>query len=95
MITGSVCLRIQHSELDIFGIAQQARERIETAVRTGDLPLLLANYDDKGMMALAAQHLKNTRLGDFKSWLTRVLRNDKAPALVNAIKRNLPQIQPV
>ena len=56
--------------------------------------MLLANYDNKGLMALAAAHLKSSRLVDFESWLVRVLRNDKVPALVTAIRNNLPAIQP-
>lgn len=84
----------QTSELNIEEIAQQAKGRIEEALQEQDLTKLLANYDNKGLMALAAKHLKQSKLADFNSWLTRVLVNDTEPALVAAIKSNLPQIQP-
>jgi hypothetical protein len=54
--------------------------------------LLLANYDNKGLLALAATHLKRTRLRDFENWLTRILRNDKAPAVTAAIRASLPNV---
>ena len=80
--------------LDIPGIAQSAAERINSALRNDDLPMLLANYDNKSLMALAASHLKKSRLADFESWLTRVLRNNKVPALTEAIRSALPQVEP-
>ncbi len=84
----------QTTALNITGIAQQAKNRIEEAMRDGDLPKLLANYDNKGLMALAATHLKRSKVVDFESWLTRVLRNNSEPALVTAIHNSLPEIQP-
>jgi energy-coupling factor transporter ATP-binding protein EcfA2 len=84
----------QTAALDISDIAQRATTRIQEALRDEDIPKLLANYDNKGLMALAATHLKNSRLVAFESWLTRVLRNNKAPALVAAIHSCLPEIQP-
>jgi len=80
--------------LDIADIAQKATDRINAALQNGNLPMLLANYDNKALMAAAAKHLKSSRLADFESWLTRVLRNDKVPALTTAIRNNLPTIQP-
>lgn len=84
----------QTAALNIEVIAQEARTRIETALGDRDLPKLLANYDNKGLMALAASHLKAKKLADFESWLTRVLRNNKAPKLVTALRSNLPDILP-
>lgn len=80
------------TELDITEIAENAKERIKNALKNKDLPLLLACYDNKGLIALAAQHLKNSRLKDFESWITRVLRVDRVPALVMAIRDTLPKI---
>lgn len=80
------------TELDITEIAENAKERIKTALQTKDLSLLLACYDNKGLIALAAQHLKNTRAKDFESWITRVLRGNKVPALVIAMRDTLPKI---
>jgi energy-coupling factor transporter ATP-binding protein EcfA2 len=83
----------QTTSLDISSISEKARSRIKAALDTEDLPLLLANYDNKALLALAAQHLKTSKRKDFESWLTRVLRSDKAPALIAAIKQSLPAIQ--
>ncbi len=83
----------QTVSLDISSISKMARSRIKMAFETDDLPLLLANYDNKALLALAAQHLKTSKRKDFESWLTRVLRNDRAPALIAAIKQSLPVIQ--
>ena len=82
----------QTAGLNVAEIAAYATDRITSALREHDLPALLANYDNKGLMALAAKHLKKSRLQDFESWLTRVLRSDKAPALVLEIRKVLPEI---
>lgn len=84
----------QTAALNIADIAQQAIDRIEKALRDGDLPKLLANYDNKGLMVIAATHLKRSKLVDFESWLTRVLGNDSEPELVTAIHNCLPKIRP-
>jgi AAA domain, putative AbiEii toxin, Type IV TA system len=80
------------AELDIAAIAQAARDRINHALQTNDLPLLLAHYDHKALFSLVPKYLKPSRLPDFESWLTRVLRNDRAPALIVALRANLPTI---
>ena len=76
--------------LDIADISREATERIQVALRDQDLATLLANYDNKSLMALAARHLKNQSLANFKSWLIRVLRNNKIPALDTANSRQPP-----
>jgi hypothetical protein len=83
----------QTASLDINDIAQKARDRIQVAIDEVNLPKLLANYDNKGLMALAATHLKALRLGDLESWLTRVLRNNSQPKLTTVIKAILPSIR--
>lgn len=82
------------NSLNIADIALSARNRINSALQDDDLPKLLANYDNKAMMALASVYLKSSRLADFESWLARVLRNNKVPALTAAIRNILPTIQP-
>ena len=84
----------QTAALNIADIAQKATARIREALADDDLPKLLANYDNKGLVALAASHLKGSRRADFESWLAKVLRNDKAPELVTAIRNSLPAILP-
>jgi hypothetical protein len=79
--------------LEIDKIAKIASTRIEEAKKADDLKTLLANYDNKGLLALGAKHLKNTTLASFTSWFTRVLRNNKVPDLVAAIQKELPNIE--
>ena len=69
------------------------RAELNKAIADKGLSVLLARYDNKGLVALAASHLKRTRAKDFESWLTRVLLNDKAPAVVAAIRAALPRLK--
>lgn len=80
--------------LDIENIAQQVRAKINEAITNRDLPLLLANYDNKGMLASAASHLKSCRCESFKNWIVRVLNNKNVPGLIEALKVKLPDIVP-
>jgi ABC-type dipeptide/oligopeptide/nickel transport system ATPase component len=84
----------QVAALNIADIARLATDRIEKALLDHDLPALLANYDNKALLQLAAKFLKSSKLDDFEAWLTRILRNNKAPALTVAISSSLPTIQP-
>ncbi|AMN69052.1 AAA family ATPase [Psychrobacter sp. P11G5] len=84
----------QTAQLNIESIAQEATDRIRQAVESRDLPLLLANYDNKGLIASAALHLKGCRRNDFESWIVRVLKNDSVEGLVQSIKDTLPDITP-
>lgn len=80
--------------LDIGNIAQEATRRINQAIENNDLPLLLANYDNKGMLALAATHLKGCSRSNFEHWLVRVLRNNNVQGLIESIQQALPEIEP-
>lgn len=79
--------------LDISAIAKSASCSIQSAINNRDLTKLLIHYDNKGLMALAATHLKRCRLSDFEAWLVRVLRNKKFPAITKAIRESLPVIK--
>jgi ABC-type molybdenum transport system ATPase subunit/photorepair protein PhrA len=84
----------QTATLDIAGIAAGAISKIQDALANGDLPSLLTIYDNKGMLAIAAQHLKHTRLASFEAWLTRMLRDEaSAPGLAAAFRGVLPSVQ--
>ncbi|TAU29143.1 ABC transporter ATP-binding protein [Rhizobium ruizarguesonis] len=80
--------------LDVTAIGAEALARISTAVSSQDIVALAQCYDNKGLMALVARHLKNTNLSEFEMWLTRALRNNIVPALTQALRQVLPQIQP-
>lgn len=84
----------QTAALNIESIAQEATDRINQALETRNLSLLLANYDNKGLIALAAQHLKGCRLKDFEGWIVRVLKNDSVEGLIESIQDALPDITP-
>jgi ABC-type molybdenum transport system ATPase subunit/photorepair protein PhrA len=81
------------ADLDIAGLAAVATKKIQDALANGDLPSLLTVYDNKGLIALAAQHLKQAKLAAFEAWLTRILRNlERAPELAVALKATLPTV---
>lgn len=80
--------------LNIENIALEATQKIQRSIETKDLSMLLTIYSNKGMLAFAAQHLKQTKLSSFKSWLTRILGDNKNyPELHLALKSNLPSVQ--
>lgn len=74
-------------------LAQEAKTRLETALRAKDVPAMLKYFDGKGpFMAAAAKHLKATRKDSFEEWLVRVLRTDSVQGLVDAIRQSLPVV---
>lgn len=81
-------------ELDVRALAEQLKDEIRQTIKNRDLPRLLALYDNKGLLALAASRLKSCRQKEFESWLTRTLRNKTAPGVVEAIAQQLPKIKP-
>ena len=78
--------------VNIQQIAQTRRDRIQNAINGRDLTSLLALYDNKGVLAVAASKLRNTPKDAFEGWLTRILLSGKAPALVAAFRGVLPKI---
>lgn len=83
----------QTASLDVASIADGATHRIKNAIARRDLHSLLSIYDNKGLLALAAQHLKQTKLAAFEAWLTRMLRDEAtAPGLAESLKAVLPKV---
>ena len=78
--------------LDVGALAFLAEQQIESAIQADNLPALLAFYENKGLLARAAKHLKNTDLEPFKAWLKRILRMGSAPGLTTAIRQVLPDL---
>ena len=78
--------------LDVGALASLAEHRIDSAIQADDLTALIAFYDNKGLLALAAKHLKDTDLKSFKAWLDRILRKGAAPELTVAIQHALPEL---
>lgn len=80
------------SPLDIESIAEEQEQKIRKAVETKDLHLLLAVYDNKGMINLAASHLKGCRLATFESWLVRTLKCNTHSDIRKKIMEFLPTL---
>lgn len=84
----------QTASLDVSSIAANATRKIQDALANEDLLNLLTIYDNKGLLALAAQHLKQSRKASFEAWLTRMLRNEtSAPGFAAALNAVLPAVQ--
>jgi hypothetical protein len=79
--------------LHIPAISAAATARIQRAIDERDLVQLMACYDNKGLMALAATQLKGTNVSNFKSWLGRVMRSGLVPELSDAIRQVLPVVE--
>jgi ABC-type uncharacterized transport system ATPase subunit len=79
--------------LDVAAIAKESRDRIEQAVKERNLPSLLANFDNKALLALAAKHVKNTSKAAFESWLTRTMRDREGNRLKAALGKILPKVE--
>ncbi|MBO0936469.1 AAA family ATPase [Fibrella sp. HMF5335] len=82
------------SSLDVQAIANKRRSDIQECIDSKNIPKLLSLYDDKGLVALVAQHMKATRKNDFESWFIRALGNNSVPGLVEQFKITLPVIYP-
>jgi len=85
--------QVRTQAIDVIALAEEAKNRIETALHSKDLPALLKYFDGKGpFMAAAAKHLKSTRKDNFEEWLVRVLRTGSVQGLVDAIRQSLPSV---
>ncbi len=67
-------------------------ERIETAIDTRDLKTILQYYDNKGLMALAARHLKKCKKGHFVEWLMRVVGKESDGEVARALRSAVPEL---
>ena len=79
--------------LDADALASDVEDQIESAIRDEDLPVLLALYEDKGLLVLAARYLRDSKRKHFEAWLERILRKDSAPELTRAITNALPELR--
>lgn len=80
------------ADVDIAAIAAQRTQEIEDAIAANDLTKLLEYYDNKGLVAIAARHLKNQKRDAFEAWIIRSLRNDTCPHLKVSLSAVLPTI---
>ena len=82
-------IKEQVDTLDITDIYDVTRHRITNAIEQKNLKELLLNYDDKGLLSLAARHLKNTTKNNFESWLIRILANNDDSPLIPVLRENI------
>jgi uncharacterized protein DUF4435 len=78
------------STLDVQAIADSRRTFINDCISSHDIKGLMALYDNKGLVSLAAQHLKATKKADFENWIVRVLGNNSVPEITQEFKSVLP-----
>ncbi|WP_420787639.1 AAA family ATPase [Shewanella chilikensis] len=80
------------ANLNIEALSDYARNKIQSAIEDRNLTELLSIYDNKGLMAIASSHLRNTRLAEFEHWLIRNLNNHLAPKVIEEIRVTLPAV---
>lgn len=85
----------QTAALDVTAFAASATARIQESIQERDLGALLACYDNKGILAIVAQHMRGTPTKSFLGWLTRMLRSDQGKELLRVMQENLPEIEAV
>ncbi len=80
------------SALDIVTIATAQETKINNCITNRDITGLMSLYDNKGLLAIAARHLRATSRSNFESWIIRVLGNNSVSGITNAFKSVLPTI---
>ena len=80
--------------IDIKKIAKEAEDRLDQSLKSKDIYALLSIYDNKGLLGVAAHHLKGQSAKQFRQWLIRVLGNDSTPELRKVLGSFLPDISP-
>lgn len=90
------CLTQNYDQLtaaiDIRAIAEKRTQDINDAIANKNLAMLMEFYDNKGLLALPAKHLRSQSKNNFEDWVLRAMRNDTCPALKAALKDIVPEI---
>ena len=84
----------QIGSLDVAKIAEEAHNQLAQAIDDENITDLLSQYDNKGLFALAARHLRSNKAGDFRNWLVRALATGAASDVGAAIRSCLPEVPP-
>jgi hypothetical protein len=79
------------SALNVLELARVATDNIQNAITTKNASELMKWYDNKGLLGIACK-VKGTTKSQFEQWIVRVLRNNTAPAVSEAIREELPSI---
>jgi hypothetical protein len=81
------------SEIDVVALASEIESRISASVNAGDLPALLAVWDrKKPLLALAASHLRHSKVDLFSAWTVRAIQSKEDARLRDAVHAVLPNI---
>ena len=80
------------NDININDIATRRTEEIKTAITENDLTKFLEYYNNKGLSAIAAKHLRGNNRDVFESWVIRSLRNETCPSLKTSLLAVLPTI---
>jgi len=88
-------LNVELSNLNIELFSEYYKDKINSAISERNLDALLSIYDNKGLLAIASSHLRNTRRAEFENWLIRIINNGQAPNVIATIKGLLPRIDAV
>ncbi len=84
----------QIASVDVAKIAEEAHNQLARAIEDENITDLLSHYDNKGLFALAARHLRSNKADDFRNWLVRALASDSASDVGAAIRSCLPEVPP-
>lgn len=88
----SCIYRDKTGSVDVLALSDDISTRINVSVDRSDIPALLADFDNKALLALAARHLRGDTRTAFESWLTRVMRDPEAVKLKAALAEILPEV---
>ncbi|WP_199184959.1 AAA family ATPase [Cryobacterium sp. M15] len=81
------------SRIDVSALASEIESKISASVDAADLPALLAVWDrKKSLLALAASHLRHTKVDVFSAWTTRAIQSKEDTRLRDAVHAVLPVI---
>jgi hypothetical protein len=84
---------METSSLNIEAIADERRKFINDCINASEIPWLMSIYDNKGILAEVALHLKATRISEFQNWILRILKNNSAPDITKAFTLVLPVVK--
>jgi hypothetical protein len=80
------------ASIDVDGMIGSVKDKINSAIRASDTAKFLSYFDNKGLLSIAAKHLKGVSKGHFEDWLSRSIRDPKNQRLRTAIQSVLPKV---
>lgn len=87
-----IALEQKIAEIDVEKMVIDAEKNLRALIDSEDLEKLLALYDNKQLLALAAKHLSERPLKSFKGWIVRKLNANEENEIQIAIRDVIPDI---